>query len=147
MKRSGFKPSRPPRPATQTTYTPRARALAPAAAPDLRPVVAVPKPAPCKPGKRTPTAEERAWMDAITALGCISCRLDGYPDTPGEVHHLLRAGRRIGHLHSICLCPGHHRDGTGELGMVARHPWRVRFEQAYGTEDELLAITQRLVLG
>ena len=43
MKRSGFKPSRPPRPATQTTYTPRARTPAPAAAPDLRQVAAVEK--------------------------------------------------------------------------------------------------------
>jgi hypothetical protein len=105
----------------------------------------MPKPAAGKPGKSTPTVAEKAWLDAITAVGCIACMLDGHPDTPGEVHHLLRAGRRVGHLHSICLCPGHHRDGTGVPGLVARHPYKARFEERYGSEASLLERMREIV--
>lgn len=106
------------------------------------PAEVLPKLAPVKAGKRTPTKQEAAWMDAITALGCIACLIDGFPGTPGAVHHLLRGGLRIGHLHSICLCdPGHHQNGA-PLGKVSRHPWKARFEERYGTEEELLALTK-----
>ncbi len=127
-------------------YTPRPRAVAVAVADTrARMVVTVPKPEKAKPGKRTPTAQERAWMDAITTLGCIACLIDGHPGTPGAVHHILRGGRRIGHLHSICLCdPGHHQNGQ-ERGVVSRHPYKARFEQRYGTEPELLARSRALV--
>lgn len=92
-----------------------------------------------KPGKRAPTVEERRWMDAIVAYGCIACRIDGLGYRAPAVHHILRGGRRIGHLHTLPLCdPGHHQGGQS-LGMVSRHPWRPRFEEIYGTEDELLA--------
>ena len=74
--------------------------------------VPVPKSAPTKPGKHAPTVAESAWMDSITALGCISCHIDGHPETPGAVHHILSGGRRMGHMHTICLCdPGHHQNG------------------------------------
>lgn len=45
----------------------------------------------------------------------------------------------MGHLHSLPLCdPGHHQQGQ-QLGLVSRHPWKAKFEQRYGTEEELLA--------
>jgi len=95
-----------------------------------------------KPGKHAPTAEERAWMDAIVAHGCICCILDGQEPRPTAVHHILRGGQRIGHLFTLPLCqPGHHMDGA-PIGMVSRHPWRIRFEEKYGTELELLAMMQ-----
>lgn len=91
-----------------------------------------------KPGKRAPTAEERAWMDWIVGYGCVACRMDGLGFRPPAVHHILRGGRRIGHLHTLPLCdPGHHQNGQ-QFGMVSRHPWKARFEQQYGTEDHLL---------
>jgi hypothetical protein len=37
----------------------------------------------------TPTKEERAWMDSITRLGCIVCRIQGRGFVPAAVHHLL----------------------------------------------------------
>ena len=107
--------------------------------------VSVPKPEAAKPGKRPPTIEEKRWMDAITELGCIACFLDGFPYTPGAVHHLLRGGRRIGHLHTICLCdPGHHQGGQ-PVGKISRHPWKARFEERYGSEEQLLAMTRAAV--
>jgi hypothetical protein len=103
------------------------------------------KPPKAKPGKRPPTKEEARWMDAITAIGCIVCLLAGHPGTPGAVHHLLRAGRRIGHMHTICLCdPGHHQGGD-QVQKISRHPNKARFEAAYGTEAELLEASLQLV--
>jgi hypothetical protein len=89
---------------------------------------------------------ERAWCDAITQLGCIVCYLfENAPGTPGAVHHLLRGGRRIGHLDTICLCdPGHHQKSPTPA-KVSRHPFKERFERAYGTEESLLVRSRLLV--
>lgn len=98
-----------------------------------------------KPGKRAPTAEEARWMAAIVEYGCIACALDGRWHRPAAVHHILRGGRRMGHLYTIPLCqPGHHMDGQ-QLGMVSRHPWKKRFEAIYGNEMDLLALMQNRV--
>lgn len=103
-------------------------------------VVSVPKGVKAKPGKGTPTAEEARWMAAIVEYGCIACMLNGWWRREAEVHHILRGGRRMGHLFTIPLCPGHHRDGAGVHGLVARHPWKARFEKLYGSEMDLLAL-------
>lgn len=101
--------------------------------------LAVPKGEVAKPGKRAPTVEERRWMNFIVVFGCIACRMDGVAPRPTCVHHILRGGRRMGHLHTLGLCdPGHHQGGE-PLGLISRHPWRARFEAKYGTEEELLA--------
>jgi hypothetical protein len=102
-----------------------------------------PKGEAAKPGKRAPTAAERAWMNWIVSIGCIACRLDGMPPRPTAVHHILRGGIRMGHLHTLPLCdPGHHQGGQ-QLGLISRHPWKQRFEQRYGTEQELLEILRK----
>lgn len=92
------------------------------------------------------TQAEREWMDRITRIGCIACHVMGKPRTPGAVHHPLSGGRRIGHLHSICLCdPGHHQNAPVGSGKISRHPNKARFEAAYGTEAALLALTHELI--
>jgi len=103
--------------------------------------IAIEKGEKARPGKRTPTQEEREWMDAIVASGCIACRLDSLPakGLPCAVHHILSGGRRMGHLFTLPLCdPGHHQNG-GQFGITSRHPWKAQFEAKYGTELELLA--------
>lgn len=147
MKRSGFKSKLPERrPAKQIDYTPRPRQAAQALVmSEPRAIVSMPKGIKAKPGKRTPTAAESAWMNAITEIGCIACLMDGHEGTPGAVHHILSGGRRIGHMHTICLCqPGHHMDGA-QVGKVSRHPFKARFEEQYGSESDLLDLTQQLV--
>lgn len=109
-------------------------------------VVAMPKAPAAKPGKRAPTVEEAAWMASIVSLGCIACILDGVPPRATAVHHILRGGRRIGHLFTLPLCdPGHHQNGA-PLGLVSRHPWKARFEKLYGSEMDLLVLVQQRVL-
>ena len=88
---------------------------------------------------------EQEWFQKITLIGCICCLEQGHPGTPAEVHHLLSGGRRMGHLFTIPLCaPGHHRYGDG-VQKISRHPYKARFEAAYGTEAELLARTRAIV--
>lgn len=151
LKRTAFKPrQRVEGPTVSNEVKPWAAALVGAT---LRPVVsgsysgstsghAVVKEPPTKPGKRTPTADERAWMDAMVAYGCIACRMEGRGVVPPAVHHILRNGQRAGHLFTLPLCdPGHHQNGQ-QFGMVSRHPWKTRFEQQYGSEWFLLSSLQ-----
>ena len=93
----------------------------------------------------SPSKEETRWMDAVVQLGCIACRVMGVFGTPCEVHHILKNGKRIGHLHTIGLCPSHHRSELNTWHIVSRHPWRKQFERAYGKENDLLELTRRLV--
>lgn len=89
-------------------------------------------------GKVAASATEAAWMAQVAAYGCIVCRQQHGIQVPAEVHHILSGGRRMGHLFSIGLCPAHHRGGAGDGLFISRHPYKARFEQAYGTELELL---------
>lgn len=95
-----------------------------------------------------PTKAESEWMDAITALGCIVCRLQGRGYVPGAVHHMIKGGRRVGHLFTILLCdPGHHKNANPSSGEVSRHPNRKEFERRYGTEEWLLEKTKEMLNG
>lgn len=139
--------------AARWTPPPKMRDLEPPPAPTVRPIArgvyapvgvsaAVPKAEKAKPGKRAPNVAERAWMDWIVARGCIACQRDGLGHRAAAVHHILRGGRRMGHLYTLPLCdPGHHQGGQ-PLGMVSRHPWKARFEERYGSELSLLADLQ-----
>lgn len=134
MKRSGF--DRQPYHRASKPLTPAVRLGVYAPASEV--VVAVPKGVKAKPGKRAPTVEEAKWMDDIVRFGCVACFVSKHqPPCPhAEVHHLLRGGVRIGHLYTIPLGHYHHRGASPN----ARHPWRKRFEAAFGTELELLAM-------
>ena len=92
-----------------------------------------------------PDKHERAWMDAITRLGCIACRVDGRGHSPAVVHHIIKHGRRVGHLFTIPLCPNHHNSGRRDEDCISRHPWHRAFEKRYGSELLLLDITWQLV--
>ena len=94
-----------------------------------------------------PTKAEKAWMDAITQLGCLICLLQGRGFVPCAVHHMLdEGGRRIGHLYSIGLCdPGHHKNAPKSSGEISRHPNKARFEERYGTEASLLEKTREMI--
>jgi len=89
-------------------------------------------------GKVAPTVDESVWMDATQAYGCIVCRLHLGLRADAEIHHLKSGDRRRGHLWTIGLCAPHHRIGDGDGMFISRHPWKKRFEAAYGTEAWLL---------
>lgn len=148
LRRAPFRSKQPERrPCTQWDGPmPTARSVAIRVA-DTRAHLVVPieKPVKARPGKRTPTKAETEWMDKIVAYGCIACRLDGFGQRPAAVHHMLRGGRRIGHLFTLPLCPDHHVDSGN--GFIARHPFKARFEKRYGAEAFLLDLMQQAVRG
>ena len=78
-------------------------------------------------------------------IGCIVCRLFLRVFSPAECHHMLRGGRRRGHLFTLPLCMVHHRGGRDDAEIVSRDQSQRRFEARYGTEDSLLGKTREMV--
>jgi hypothetical protein len=87
------------------------------------------------------TKEQRKHYDQVARLGCSLCRYLGYGESPCEIHHIRRAGKRDT-APVIGLCPTHHRgSNVGIHGMGRR-----AFEKVYGiTEEELLERTIELI--
>lgn len=133
----GFQRVRPER--VPQVLTPARSPVLASMRPVAGPIRAMPKGPVGKPGKGAATVAEQEWLDAIVEFGCVACWLDGHPSRPCCPHHLLRGGQRMGHLFTIPLCdPGHHQNAPA--GMVCRHPYKARFEQRYGAEQDLLQL-------
>ena len=94
---------------------------------------------------KPPTVAEQEWMEAIVRIGCIVCILTKQGPTPGEVHHMLSGGRKMGHRWTLCLCPSHHRGGLNNRQIVSRDHSQRRFEERYWPEIDMHAATERLV--
>lgn len=89
---------------------------------------------------RTPTADEKRFMDAITTLGCIACAKDGIANSHISIHHIAGRTAPGAHFLVLPLCEFHHQqDDTDPLGRISVHGNKVRFEARYGTQMELLA--------
>ena len=84
--------------------------------------------------------EQRKHYDRVARLSCSLCRSLGLGETPCELHHIRRAGRRDT-APVIGLCPEHHRGNSGIHGMG-----RKAFERKYSlTEEDLLRQTEELL--
>lgn len=91
----------------------------------------------------TRTTSEKEYQDKIAAVGCMACRQDGIFNPWVSLHHIAGRTRPGSHLLVIGLCgPHHQQDDTS--GVVAVHPNRARFEQTYGTQQELLDEAKKL---
>ena len=87
---------------------------------------------------RKPTKKEAEHMDKVSQLGCIVCRNTNGFITPAEIHHIEGKTKADSHFKVLPLCFGHHREGGRFRPFISRHPYKKRFEEAYGTEEELL---------
>jgi len=85
------------------------------------------------------TKNEKQHYSAIAGLGCSLCRHLGYGETPCEIHHIRRAGKRS-NAPVIGLCPEHHRGNSGIHGLG-----RKAFERDYKVSEEDL-LTESLEL-
>ena len=84
--------------------------------------------------------------DKVLQLGCIVCLLHyDAPHTPCEIHHIDGKTRDDAHQRTLGLCHGHHRAGQGTEPFISRHPYKARWEAAYGTEEFLLDVTDRAI--
>lgn len=84
------------------------------------------------------TKAEAKFQADLRRFGCVVCRKYHGLESPAEIHHMLRGGRRIGEMYVLPLCYMHHRAGRDDDECVSRDHNQRRFEEAYGTEEELL---------
>lgn len=95
---------------------------------------------------RTPTAEEKAWLNEIRQLGCIACIMARQvepwttPEAYTATHHIDGARKPGAHFFTLPLCDPHHQTGPD-----ARHVNKRRFEAKFGTELYLLGCTRAYV--
>lgn len=69
---------------------------------------------------------DEARIGWIKEDGCCACRKLWF-HVLADAHHILSGGRRIGHEHTIPLCPWHHR------GIITNPDWsREQMEQTFG---------------
>jgi hypothetical protein len=91
---------------------------------------------------RVPTAAERKLHHDMAGLGCIACLLDGRVNPWVSIHHIDGRTKPDAHRKVLVLCAQHHQqDDTDQLGRIAVHPNKARFEQQYGSQESLLAMT------
>jgi hypothetical protein len=90
---------------------------------------------------RTPTVAEKEHMARVADVGCVVCRMKGLGRVPAEIHHIDGKTKKGSHFKVLPLCFDHHRRGS-DKEPISRHPYKKRFVEAYGTEEELLKRVQ-----
>lgn len=101
----------------------------------------------------TPSLAQCARFDDIHEIGCIACIRKTGLAMPCEIHHLTTGGRhgqkRLGHDHTVGLCPWHHRGMRPETISRAQMAARFgpsyadeprRFREVFGNDDVLLKL-------
>lgn len=88
---------------------------------------------------------EANHMAEVVELGCIVCTKVHGVTSPAEIHHIVGDGKRS-HFKVLPLCFHHHRGGKDEE-PISRHPYKARFVEAYGTEQDLLNEVLQLIKG
>ena len=82
-----------------------------------------------------PTKAQKSYWGAVAQNGCVACKKDGHYNNHVSIHHILGRTKPYAHWLVLALCAGHHQDGTGnDASMVAVHPYKRRFEDAYGVQ-------------
>lgn len=98
----------------------------------------------CKPNK-----EMQARHDKMREIGCIICRMAGF-NTPAQIHHIDGCKTQDDHAKTLGLCFYHHM-GDQQLPpnpvYTSRHPSKKKFEDRYGSEEELLIYQNELLRG
>jgi len=92
-----------------------------------------------------PTRTEKLyWSRLVGVVGCIACRIDGTPTNHCSIHHIDGRTKPGAHLNVLPLCARHHQTGGTEAPSI--HPWKRRFESKYGTQAELQARCNEILL-
>ena len=90
---------------------------------------------------RTPTKAERELHNRMANLGCIACRIDGQFTELVSIHHIDGRTKPDAHRKVLPLCGPHHQhDDTDPAGRIGVHPYKARFEDRYGKQQELLGM-------
>lgn len=82
------------------------------------------------------TAKEIEHILNVKQMGCCvaekALEQDDFCAGVVEYHHLVKTGRRMGHMYGIPLCSKHHRWGK----ISIEKGWKA-FEEKYGNQVEL----------
>ncbi len=96
-------------------------------------------------------------MDACKSAGCIACYLDFQRSGfryyyPTDIHHMTKAGRRLGHDKTVCLCKPHHKRSTADVSYnvcnaigPSWHEQRAEFRLLYGDDEDLVKLQNELI--
>jgi hypothetical protein len=90
-------------------------------------------------------SEEKKHYKRLHNLGCVVCLKLGYGYSEPHIHHIRHGAgmaQKSDYTNAIPLCPNHHQNGG--YG-VALHAGQQAFESHYGTEEDLLAFTKRIL--
>jgi hypothetical protein len=86
---------------------------------------------------RKPTKAEQEHMSLVAQQPCVVCKQKGNYNYRVEIHHINGRTKKDCHFDILPLCFEHHRKGNKDE-PISRHPYKKRFVNAYGTEEELL---------
>lgn len=92
---------------------------------------------------RTKQEEER--RQKIYELGCIACRIDGKGYVPCSEHHLKDGSCYRDNMKTFGICLAHHQIEFAVPGVPNRHKNAKEFAEVYGTDQELLEYTNRII--
>lgn len=88
---------------------------------------------------RALTKKDKQRFDKLRDLGCIVCLNSMNVYTPPAIHHMDGKTKEGSHELTIPLCQSHHQYKSNSSIWISRHgDGRAAFENAYGTEGELL---------
>lgn len=92
--------------------------------------------------QRAVKAEEKTlWDRMATEIGCIACLIDGVVNTFVSIHHIDGRTKPGCHKKVLPVCAPHHqRDDSDPEGRISIHPDKKRFEERYGSQNDLLAM-------
>lgn len=94
-----------------------------------------------------PNKAMQARHDAMREIGCIICLREGI-FTPAKIHHINGCKTQERHAETLGLCYCHHQadqEMPVDPRYTSRHPFKKRFEERYGTEEELLIEQNKLL--
>ncbi len=97
--------------------------------------------------RRNYSKADRERANKLRDLGCIVCLNYMNVLTPPAIHHIDGQTKEGCHQKTIPLCPKHHQEPSNTQQWVSRHgDGRNAFEEAYGTEQELLEMVNGLIV-
>lgn len=96
---------------------------------------------------RNRNASEKRYHDLLcSVVGCIACRKTGDYTNYVSVHHIDGRTKPNAHWLVIPLCAHHHQDLGFSSDFIPVHPYKTRFEAAYGKQIDLVRECVELLL-
>lgn len=95
------------------------------------------------------TKSEAARISLIMGMTCVVCALSGdFQKRRLELHHIVRANKRLGHWFTLQLCLGHHRGlWSDQVVKVGIADGRRAFKEAHGYDELELWQKLQMALG